>query len=101
MDKIQQFFARYEEGANTFDADLVCSLYTQEFMGADPGGVVCGRNDEGFRDVISARKAFFQQIGFRNAKVLDVKATALDDHYTMAKVYWHMLFEKDPGQPLN
>jgi hypothetical protein len=101
MDKIQQFFARYEEGANTFDADLVCSLDTQEFMGAAPSGVAYGRNDEGFRDVISERKAFFQQIGFRNAKVLDVQATALDDRYTMAKVHWHMVFEKDPGQALN
>ena len=101
MDKIQQFFARYEEGANTFDADLVCSLYTPEFMGADPGGASGGRNDDGLRSAISERKAFFQQIGFRSAKVLDVQATALDQHYTMAKVHWHMVFEKEPGQALN
>lgn len=25
----------------------------------------------------------------------------LDDWYTMAKVHWHMTFEKQPGHPLN
>lgn len=101
MDRIQEFFTRYEEGANTFDADLMCSLYTQEFMGGDPNGVSCGRNDGTLRGLVTERKALFQQIGFKSAKVLDVHATPLDEKYTMAKVHWRMTFEKDPGHPLD
>lgn len=101
MDTIQDFFARYEEGANTFNPDLMSSLYLSEFMGADPNGVACGKNDAAFKAAFGQRKAFFQQIGFRRAKVLGIEATALDLRYTMAKVHWQMSFEKDAGKPLD
>lgn len=101
MSKIDGFFARYEEGANSFDPDLAASLYTAEFMAGDPNGVSCGRNDQAFRDAFVGRKEFFQQIGFKRAKILHVEATPLDKKYTMAKVHWQMTFEKHPGQPLD
>ena len=101
MTKIEQFFESYEEGANSFDVDLVTSQFTDSFMGADPNGVVCGPNDEKFREAIPQRKAFFQQIGFKSAKILDIDATPLDERYTMAKVHWHMVFEKEQGNLLD
>lgn len=101
MAKIEEFFARYEEGANSFDPDLVSSLYTAEFMAGDPNGVSCGRNDQALRDAFIRRKEFFQKIGFQRAKILQVEATPLDERYTMAKVHWHMTFEKQPGHPLD
>ncbi len=101
MSRIAQFFARYEEGANTFAPDLVVSHYTDKFMGADPNGVVSIRNDEAFREAIPQRAEFFRQIGFRSAKVLDIAETPLDERYTMAKVHWEMIFEKEPGRPLD
>jgi hypothetical protein len=99
--KIEHFFARYEEGANSFDPDLVCSQYTAEFMGAGPNGVMCGRNDEGLRKATVQRHTFFQQIGFKRAKILSVEETPLDDRYTMAKVHWHMTVEKQIGHELD
>jgi hypothetical protein len=99
MTRVEQFFARYEEGANSFDADLVISQFTDTFMGADPNGVVCIANDDKFREAIPQRKEFFKQIGFRSANVLDVAETPLDDRYTMAKVHWRMIFEKEAGKP--
>jgi hypothetical protein len=101
MTTIQQFFDRYEKGANSFDPDTVCSLYTDEFMGGGPQGVACGKNDQGWREAFARRQAFFQEIGFRSARILDVVETALDEHYTMAKVHWYMIFEKEPGHPLD
>ncbi|TJZ76258.1 hypothetical protein [Chitiniphilus eburneus] len=98
MSKVRQFFARYEEGANTFDPDLVCGQFTDVFMGADPNGVAAIPNDQVFRDAIPQREAFFSQIGFRAAKVLEVIETPLDPRYTMAKVLWRMTFENPPGQ---
>ena len=101
MTTIEQFFARYEEGANSFDPDLVCSQYTTEFMAGGPGGVACGRNDQSLRQAFIQRKAFLEEIGFKRARVLHVEETPLDDRYTMAKVHWHMTFEKQPGHPLD
>ena len=56
-------------------------------------------NDEALRQAIPERHAFFQQIGFRSAKILSVVATPLDERYTMAKVHWHLVFEPQPGSP--
>jgi hypothetical protein len=101
MARIEEFFVRYEEGANSFDPDLMSSLYTAEFMAGDPNGVSCGRNDQTLRDAFLRRKEFFQQIGFKRAKVLSVEVKPLDEKYTMAKVHWHMTFEKQLGHPLD
>ena len=100
MTKIEAFFARYEEGVNSFDPEIICPQYTSEFLAAGPTGVACGRNDEEFRAAIAQRHELFEQIGFRRATVLGVEATPLDEWYTMAKVHWHMTFEKEPGRPL-
>ena len=51
------------------------------------------------RQAVPARRDFMQQIGFRFARVQAVAATPLDAHYTMAKVHWHLRFEKTAGQP--
>lgn len=99
MTKIEQFFSRYEEGANSFDPDLVTSQFTPCFAGGDPNGVVCIQNDEAFRKAIPERRVFFQQIGFKSAKVLSIVETPLTDQYTMAKVRWHLVFEKESGAP--
>ncbi len=101
MTTIEEFFVRYEAAANSFDPDLSASLYTAEFMAGDPNGVSCGRNDQALRDAVVRRKEFFGQIGFKRAKILHVEPTPLDGSYTMAKVHWHMTFEKQPGVPLD
>jgi hypothetical protein len=97
--KIEAFFEQYEKGANNFDPYLVVSQFTETFMGADPNGVACIANDEKFREAIPQRAEFFKRIGFRSAKVLGLVETPLDERYTMAKVHWEMVFEKDQGEP--
>lgn len=99
MGSIEEFFERYERGANTFDPDVVAPQYTHPFMGADPNGVACIPNDESFRASIPQRQAFFREIGFRSARILDLVQTPLDERYTMAKVHWQMVFEKTPSHP--
>jgi hypothetical protein len=94
---IQQFFKDYEEGANTFDPDLVTSQFAEVFIGGGPKGVFDGQNDERFREAIPKRKAFMEQIGFQAAKILSLDETVLDDHYTMVAVQWRMTFAKDGG----
>jgi hypothetical protein len=93
VETLDEFFARYEESANSFDLNVISSLYTAEFMAAGPGGVSCGRNDQALRIAMEKRKALFEGLGFKRAKILNVEATSLDTRYTMAKVQWHMTFE--------
>ncbi|HMQ54932.1 MAG TPA: hypothetical protein PKD98_22825 [Anaerolineae bacterium] len=100
MTKIEQFFKGYEAGANSFDPEVVVSHFTASFMAGDPNGVTCLQNDEAFRKAIPERHHFFQQIGFKFARILSVAEIPLDERYTMAKVHWHMVFEKQPGRPL-
>lgn len=99
MSRLHDFFRRYEASANRLDPDQACALYTAEFLGGDPTGVAVGRNDDSLREAMVQRKALFEQIGFRQARVLEIEETVLDAHYTLAKVHWLMVFEKIPGQP--
>lgn len=99
MNKVRKFFAAFEEGVNTFNPDLVSSQFVASFMGADPNGVSCYRNDDSLRAAISQRRELFTQMGFRFAEILSVADTPIDEHYTMAKVHWRMIFEKVKGQP--
>ncbi len=100
MTKIEEFFQRYEAGANSFDPDLVASQFHESFMAGGPGGVACVQNDSQFRNAIPKREAFFQQLGFKSAKILGLVETPIDECYTNVKVHWHMIFEKRAGVPL-
>ena len=66
---IKEFFNKYEEAANTFDADLLTSLYADAFIGGGPTGTMAGQNDDTWRKAISQRKALFQSIGFEKASL--------------------------------
>jgi len=97
MKRVDDFFKRYEQAANSFDPVLTASLYTEQFLAADPNGVQCGRNDPALAQATAARQQFFESLGFQQAKVLEVAATPLDDNYTMAKVHWWMRFARTGG----
>jgi hypothetical protein len=96
---IQEFFAAYERGANTFDPDLVTSQFAEVFIDAGPNGVIAGRNNDEFHEVIPRRKAFMEQIGFRQAAILSLDETVLDGQYTMVTVRWRMTFATGSAPP--
>lgn len=92
---VKKFFEKYEEAANTFDAELLTSLYADTFMSGGPAGTATGSGDEYLRKATPKRKALFQSIGFQKASLLDVAPTWLDDHYVLAKTKWRMDFKKN------
>lgn len=59
MTKTEQFFKEYQQGANSFDPDLVAPQFTESFMGGDPNGVTCIINNDTFRAAIPKQQAFF------------------------------------------
>jgi hypothetical protein len=98
MTKIKDFFAAYERGVNNFDPDLISSQFMEVFMGADPNGVFCHRNDQSLRDAVTQRRAVYMQMGFKSGELLGISSTELDARYTLAKVHWRMVFEKERGR---
>lgn len=99
MTKLRKFFNAYEHGVNSFDVDLLSAQFQEAFMGADPNGVFCYRNDAILREAIQQRRDVYEQMGFKFAEILSIADTPIDEHYTMAKVHWRMVFEKIKGQP--
>ena len=99
MNRIRKFFTAYEHAINTFDPALVSSHFVDSFMGADPNGVFCHRNDASLRQAVEQRRDMYTQMGFKFVEVLNVSESPIDEHYTMAKVQWRVVFEKVKGQP--
>jgi hypothetical protein len=91
--EIDEFFARYEEGANNFDADLLASQYTDCFIAAGPKGTACVSNDAKWKEAAAERKRLFQSLGFRFARILRKQVTRIDDTYAMVEVHWHLRFD--------
>lgn len=98
-DSIEQYFTQYEEFANTFDPDLATDLFADHFIGAGPSGIEPGENDDEWREAFIERGALYDDLGFGTAEIRSLDETWLDEHYVMVKVHWHMLFEKEPGEP--
>jgi hypothetical protein len=94
-ERIREFFLQYQEGANTFDPELVTSQFTPEFMDAGPRGVMTFQNDERFAQAVREREPFMRGIGFRDAKVLEIEPTTLSDTYSLVRVRWSMWFAPD------
>ncbi len=97
--RLEKFFADYEARTNraldgAVDIEAITGSFSDCFLGANPNGVACGRNDEVFRAAISQGMEFYRSIGTKSMKITSISITSLDDCYSMAKVYWRALHEK-------
>ena len=97
---IKKFFGDFERESNTFEQDLAFQ-FSDPFMAADPDGGIQVVKQAEFLAGIAKRKVFFQSIGFQFVKIVPLDEIRLDDSYMMVKVYSHMRFEKNPGQPID
>jgi hypothetical protein len=93
MTAIDDFFAKYGEGANNFDPEILSSQYADCFMSADPKGTFCIHNDEKFKEAAAKRERLFRSLGFKFAKIIGKDVSKIDDNYMMAKTHWHMRFD--------
>jgi hypothetical protein len=91
---VRMLFERYERLFNQslrgddVDADDVASLYTSEFIGAGPVGVIAGKNDDKFKQVIAQGYAHYRDIGTKEMRIRDVSVVPIDDHHGLAHVAW-------------
>ncbi len=100
--RLQKFFAEYEARTNRaldgeVDIEAIIRAFSDCFIGANPNGVMCSKNDETFRAAISQGMEFYRSIGTKSMKITSISITPLDDYHSMAKVYWRASYEKKDG----
>lgn len=103
--KLTQFFGNYEARTNRaladppeVDVEATAGAFAECFIEANPNGVVCGKNDEHFRESIPKGLEFYRSIGTKSMKIVSLTPTALDGGHAMAKVHWRAEYEKKEGE---
>ena len=90
---IQEFFARYTRSRNTFDADLIDSLYPDAFMFAGPGGARVVEKAAVLAGLPKGQ-ASLTTLGHAATRLDSLHETILDEHYTMVRGRFVWRFEK-------
>ncbi|HWR25053.1 MAG TPA: hypothetical protein VN278_02355 [Methanosarcina sp.] len=100
--RLEEFFREYEARFNralagTVDAEATANAFADCFIEANPSGVLCGKNDDQFRNIIPQGYEFYKKIGTKSMSIDSVKISLLDEYHSMAKVHWHALYGKSDG----
>lgn len=96
---VRKLFERYERFFNRsldgdMDPDEIAALYASEFIGAAPGGVMTGKNDERLRQVMAQGYARYRAIGTREMRIRDVRLSPIDEHHCLAHVGWTAVYAR-------
>jgi hypothetical protein len=91
---VRKLFERYESFFNQslsgrdMDMDEVASLYASEFIGAAPAGVMTGKNDDQFKQIMAQGYAHYRAIGTKEMRIRDVRLSPIDERHCVAHVAW-------------
>lgn len=100
---VRKLFERYERVFNqSLNGDLimeeVTSLYTTDFIAASPAGVMGGRIDEDFKQVLVDGYEHYRAIGTKEMRIRDVRLSPIDDLHCVAHVAWKAVYART-GKP--
>lgn len=100
--KLEEFFREYEARFNksltgTIDVEATANSFADCFMGANPFGVLCSKNDDQFRIVIPQGYEFYKSIGTKSMSIDSIKVSSLDEYHSMVKVHWRAFYNKRDG----
>jgi hypothetical protein len=76
---------------------MTVNSFASCFIGANPSGIACGKNDDQFLKVIKEGYAFYTGIGVTAMDIVSTEITALDDFHHMTKVCWRCSFTRKDG----
>lgn len=90
---VRKFFEQYESVFNRslggdMDMDEVAALYASEFIAASPAGVMTGKNDDQFKQVMTQGYAHYRAIGTKEMRIRNVRLSPMDDCHCVAHVAW-------------
>ncbi len=103
---IKEFFLRYERFfTQSLDGDMdiseISSLYAKEFIAASPAGVVSGKNDHQFHQVLMKGYEEYRQIGTEGMTVRSVKTSPIDELHCIAHVAWTAIYSTVENQNIS
>lgn len=95
---LEQFFSQYAERFNRAlrgekpDTEGTIHSFAACFIEANPTGVMCGQNDNKFKEAIPQGYEFYRSIGITAMKITSTEITLLDELHSMVKVGWRSEF---------
>jgi hypothetical protein len=102
IQKMEKFFSEYETrfmrsllDPPQIDIEGTVDSFASSFIGANPSGVACGKNDAEFRTAMLRGFAFYKSIGTKSMKIASLDIQLLDDCHVMVKVHWDSSYYKD------
>lgn len=90
---IDRLFERYENFFNRalagdVDEETGAALYAPEFIAASPAGVMTGKNDAHFMQVMAQGYERYRATGTKGMRIRDIRLSPIDDHHCVAHVGW-------------
>jgi len=98
--QLDHFFDLYEERFNKalrdyqVDVEGTANAFAESFIEASPVGVVSGKNDQQFREMIPQGYRFYRNIGTESIDIVSKDIIILDDFHSMVKVFWDCKYTK-------
>ena len=92
MQKVEKFFSEYETrfmksllDPPQIDIEGTVDSFASSFIGANPSGVACGKNDAEFRAAMLRGFAFYKSIGTKSMKVASLDIQPLDECHVIGQ----------------
>lgn len=101
--KLDDFFINYQDIYNrslTGEAAIENTVksFADCFVEASPVGIICGKNDDEFREKIPKGFEFYRSIGTQSMIIRSKKITELDELHQMTKTDWRAVYRKKDGK---
>jgi hypothetical protein len=97
---VQQFLEEYERSRNSFDLDLIASLYPDTFMFAGPAGARVAEKAAVLTSIPKGQ-ALLTSLGHKSTTLASSSETRLDEHYAMVRARFVWRFQKGPADPID
>lgn len=102
-DRVQKLFERYERFfrqslGGDINGEEMAALYTSDFIAATPAGVMTGKNDDEFRQVMVQGYAHYRGIGMKEMRIRHMCFDPMDEYHGVAHVAWTATYARR-GQP--
>lgn len=98
---IEEFFLNYEKRFNRaiksgdINVEEAASAFADYFIESSPRGVICGKNDEKFIEMIPKGFEHYKKIGTTSMKILSMDIQKIDDLHYMVNVHWDSQYSKN------
>lgn len=107
-DVLKAFFADYAARANRalqdhpeIDVDAAVAAFTECFVEAHPGGVMCFQNNARFHAAVPQLFESQRGLGARSMTIDQLELTELNEQHHMANVQWRVVYKLNEGRQIS